>query len=39
MALMSVGTEAAAKENKEPPKQQTKMAELRISFPAAPQQA
>ena len=39
MALMSVGTEAAAKENKEPPKQQTTMAELRISFPAAPPQA
>jgi cell division protease FtsH len=31
--------EAVATENKEQPKQQSKMAELRISFPPAPQQA
>ncbi|HKM39462.1 MAG TPA: ATP-dependent zinc metalloprotease FtsH [bacterium] len=38
-ALMNPKTEAAAVEPKEPPKQLPRMAELRISFPTAPQQA
>lgn len=39
VALMDEGQEAATKDTAEQPHSQTKAAELRISFPAAPQQA